>query len=140
MVGRGVQGPWGRAVERQLQVHHKDGNAFPITMRMQADKAGGVEAKIQSLNDVMGVLTIDDVGAIRNSNEYVAQMFGYSMVGGCPGRGGLGARAPGPVRAGVLGRGRSLNPQPFECAWFHLLQPTRDAPLSSVGFNAVTGM
>jgi PAS domain S-box-containing protein len=28
----------------------------------------------------MGMITIDEVGAIRDANEYVAQMFGHSMA------------------------------------------------------------
>jgi hypothetical protein len=67
----------GQELERQLQaLHHTDGHTFPISVKLVADSSGGILAKILSLDDVMGVLTIDEVGAIRNCNEYVAQIFG----------------------------------------------------------------
>jgi PAS domain S-box-containing protein len=46
---------------------------------LEADSSGAVIATVLSLDDVMGVLAIDELGMIRNCNEYVSRIFGHSM-------------------------------------------------------------
>jgi PAS domain S-box-containing protein len=68
----------GSNLERQLQGMHKSGKAFPVRVNMVADSLGGIVAKVESLDDAVGMITIDEVGQIRNANECVVQIFGHS--------------------------------------------------------------
>eukprot|EP00898_Chlorokybus_atmophyticus_P005871 jgi/Chlat1/6285/Chrsp44S05780 len=74
------------AKKSKLDAVHKSGDEFPISMEVvarqgEAADSGLLELRIQSLNDQLGILTIDVRGQIVSANKQVCAMFGHSEEG-----------------------------------------------------------
>eukprot|EP00898_Chlorokybus_atmophyticus_P008160 jgi/Chlat1/8345/Chrsp8S00675 len=57
---------------------HKSGDEFPVMLEVVTKDGNVMEVKIQSLNDQLGILTIDVRGKVVSANKFACEMFGYT--------------------------------------------------------------
>lgn len=69
----------GEEIARFLEIRTRAGRVLPASIKFAPEKSGsgGVQAQVVSLSDNVGIITIDELGAIQNANGFVSSIFGW---------------------------------------------------------------